>query len=92
MYSDPSDTLSNQLDFPGMEARPNLNSKLMHAFNDRGSATDSASRAIERRKEAVTPPFDALAAETSDLGTDQAIVVVDERPPSCVADASGAAR
>lgn len=80
------------LDFPRMDADPDLDAQHAHRFNHGVAAGQRGTRAGERRNEAVPGGVDFTAAEPLDLMADDGVVVVEQVAPPVVAELRGALR
>ena len=92
MYGDPGNAGLHEIELSGVEAGPNLDTKLVHALDDRERAADGARRPVEDGKEAVASPIDLSAAKTSELAAKESVMVTDEGTPPGIAESDGPTR
>src|SRR5439155_6619979 len=69
-----------------MEAGPNLQPEVTHALGDDTSASNSATRSVERGQEAVSRSVDLSTLESLQLSSDYAVVCFESLAPSPVTE------
>lgn len=80
----PADLAIDRLDLVGINARANLQFKRPDRLDDRLRAPDTASRAIERREEAVPGGVDFGAPVSRKHRADDRVMPLDELAPRAV--------
>src|SRR5262249_30431883 len=77
------------LDLPRVQPRPDVDTDLPDAPDNRFTATDRARRAIERGQYAVAGRVHEMAAVSRQLVADPRVVLVEQLPPAPVAQLGG---
>src|SRR5581483_8469844 len=74
----------DHLALAGVQARPHVDSELVHAVRDRTRAPDPARRPVEGREEAVAGRVELAAAVPGELLPHERMVPLDELAPASV--------
>jgi hypothetical protein len=89
VHGDAGDPVVSELDLAGVEPRPDLEIQRSHRRNNRLSAADGPSRAVERCEEAIAGRIHLTAVEPLQLAPDSRVMLLDEVPPATIPELRG---